>query len=152
MERAGIVMLLASLAGAHELKFPKRDKLAISPAEIRVTIDYSVSAEDARTLRQILRRPITDYLVQQATHFVVLAVDGRKTELKVVSVVGLDEGVRVEMSAQVTHPRQVHFQDRHKNRRITVPVEISVEGLQLLTPLPPRPFVFADHPLDLDLK
>jgi hypothetical protein len=145
-------MLLASWAGAHEIRYPKRDKLAISPTEIRVVIEYSVSREDARMLRQILRRPITDYLVQQATHFVVLAVDGEKRALKTVTVVGLDEGVRVELSAEVNHPRQVHFQDRHKNRHITVPVEVVVEGLKVTSKLPPQPVVFADHPLDLDLK
>lgn len=152
MERAWIVMLLASLAGAHEIKYPKRDKLAISPTEIRVTLEYSVSREDARMLREILRRPITDYLAQQATHFVVLAVDGEKRALKTVNVVGFDEAVRVELVAEVSHPRHVHFQDRHKNRHVTVPVEVSVEGLQVISALPPQPFVFADHPLEVDLK
>ena len=103
-------------------------------------------------LRQILKRPITDYLVQQATHFVAITVDGKGAEFKIARVVGMDEGVHVELTCAAVHARHVRFADRHKDRRITVPVEVALDGLELAKALPPQPFVFADHPLDLDLK
>jgi hypothetical protein len=152
MDRAWVVVVFASLASAHSLNVPKRDRLLISASEIRLTVDYSISAEEARTLRQIMRRPIRDHLVREATHFAALTVDGKAVALTIDKVTELPEAVRVELTAKVARPKRVRFFDRHKDRRITVPVEVVLEGLEAVRPLPPQPFVFADHPLELDLK
>jgi hypothetical protein len=154
MERARLVVFAALLSAAlaHSIQYPKRDRLRLSTAQIRLDVDYSISDEDARALREILRKPITDYLVQQATHFAVLTVDGVAVKLVVQRVTPMEAGVHVELAAAVARPHHVRFEDRHKDRRITVPVEVVLDGLQLASPLPPQPFVFADHPLEMDLK
>jgi hypothetical protein len=153
MVRAGAVIFLCSLALAHDVKYPKRDRLELSATRARLIIEYLVPPADAPALKQIFRgRDPTQYLVQQATAFAALTIDGKKTPLHVDKTTLFDLGVRIELSAPIEKPRRVQLADRHKDRRISVPVEVVLDGLELKNALDPQPFVFADHPLELDLK
>jgi hypothetical protein len=172
MDRAGLVIALVALAGAalaHEEKFPKRDRLELRPDGARVVLDYAIPAgDDARALREIFDRDhsgslderervqLVEYLALQASHFVELRVDGRRVALAR-SALEPDPigggtarlGVRVVLTATTPITRSVQFSDRHKDRRITVPVEIvPAGGLTIASALTPQPFVFAEHPVE----
>jgi len=179
MDRAGLAVILVALAGstaaAHSEQFPKRDRLALAPSGARVVIDYSIPAGDeARALRELFdrdhsgaldereRAQLGEYLAQQAARFVALTVDGAAAALERVSAepalgasanAGLT--VTVTLAARVAlgaGEHRVRFADRHKDRRVTVPVALALDGLRATTRLDPQPFVFADHPLDFTIE
>jgi hypothetical protein len=165
-------LLVASPATAHDEKYPKRDRITLSNSTIRLTLDFAVPAgDDARALRQLFDSDrsgtlndgesgkLTDYLVRQAANFVIVSVDGKrltpKFEKVTAEAIGTGRerlGVRVEMVAPVKEPHHVKLEDRNKDRRFNIPVEVVLDGVELKSALPPQPFVFADHPLELDLK
>jgi len=153
MVRAGALIFFASLAFAHDVKYPKRDRLELSALRAKLTIEYVIPPADAPALKQIFRgRDMTGYLVAQATHFLALSVDGKNVQLHIDKREAFDLGVRVELSAPLGKFHHVKLEDRHKDRRISVPVEVILDGLQIENSLDPQPFVFADHPLRIDLK
>jgi hypothetical protein len=175
MDRARIAValcLMASLAAAHDENYPKRDRITLSHSTVKLTLDFAVPAgDDARALRQIFDKDrsgklsdeeaakLTDYLVRQTVNFVVVTVDGKRVVPKFDKVTadppgsGRERlGVRVEMSAPVKEPHHIKLEDRHKDRRLNIPVEVVLDGVELKSTLPPQSFVFAEHPLELDLK
>ncbi len=181
MDRAGrpvtffaLALAFASgLAGAHAVKYPKRDRLVLTPTEIRVAIDYLVPAGDeARALREIFdrdrsgaldaaeRAQLAEYLAAQATHFAALAVDDRAVPLARVAAdpdLGAGGagplGTTVTLAAPVAldGEHKIKFADRHKDRRVDVPVEVAFERVALLSKLPPLPMLGADKTLELQV-
>jgi len=174
MDRARLAVAMLALcahaASAHVEPFPKRDRLALSPTSARITIDYLIPAgEDARTLRELFDRDhsgalddaehaqLVEYLAQQATHFTTLTIDGAPISLHRESITpAIDPrangplAITVTLAAPLaTPPRHVRFADRHKDRRITIPVAVTLDHLSAA--LPPLPTTFQDHPLEFDL-
>jgi hypothetical protein len=156
MVRVGALLVTIALeicCLAHEVRYPKRDRLELSATRAKLTIEYVVPPVDAPALKQIFRdRDMTSYLVEQALHFVALSADGKNLAMHIDNTESFDLGVRVEMSAAIDRPHRVKLEDRHKDRRVNVPVEVILDQLQLRNSLDPQPFVFADHPLIIDLK
>jgi hypothetical protein len=175
MDRArfavAMLVLCAHAASAHVEPFPKRDRLALSPTGARVTVEYLIPAgQDARTLRELFdrdhsgaledgeRAQLVEYLAQQATRFTTLAINGDAVTLRRESLTPAIDAhpngplaITVTLAAPLTAPpRHVRFSDRHKDRRITIPVTVALD--HLTAALPPLPTTFQDHPLEFDLN
>lgn len=181
MDRARPAVVFASLAalavsavaGAHAVKYPKRDRLVLAPSEIRLVIDYLVPAGDeARALREIFdrdrsgalddseRAALGEYLAAQASHFAALTVDDRAVPLARVAAdpdLGAGGagplGTTVTLAARVAldGAHRVKLVDRHKDRRVDVPVEVVFDRVALQSKLPPLPLLGADKVLELEV-
>jgi hypothetical protein len=151
--------------------------LELTPARVRLVVDYAIAAGvEARALREIFDRDrsgahdaaekaqLTAYLVEQATHFASVAVDGRALALARAAAEpdfgpGADGrlGVLVTLEAAAAlgggGAHRVRLADRHKDRRVTVPVTIAPSGgVTLAGAIDPQPYVFVDHPLDVEVR
>ena len=158
----GALLVAVGLAGAHPAALPKADRLLID-RRVTLTIDYRVAGDVARTLRRIVgddRRRLARHLAREATAFLELTVDGqrRRPEITAASV-GLDDdsiGVQIELRCGAPLGPGAHtliLADRHKDRRISVPVTIVLGPQMHFTRPPPFPaFVDAGHRLELAVE
>jgi hypothetical protein len=175
MDRAGIVIAccaLAAAATAHTERHPKRDRLELSRTRARLVLDYAIPAgDDARALREIFDRDrsgaldeserlaVKKYLAAQASHFATLSVDGRGVAFaEVESLADLEPTATGRLAVRLTFEaplaltggsHQVRFVDRHKDRRISVPLVLVLDGLISATRLPPQPWLDEAHPLEI---
>lgn len=163
----------AGPARAHVEQWPKRDHLELAPDEVRLVLDYAVPAgAEARALRERFDRDrsgaleaaerarLAAYLAGQATRFAAVHVDGAPLSLvEAAREVDLGDGpearagVRLTLRApaRLALARTVQLVDRHKDARTSVPVEVVARGVRLRGGLPPRPLVWAGHPLVVEL-
>jgi hypothetical protein len=150
----------------------------VRPGEVRVVLDYAVPGGDqAQALRRIFDRDrsgalnareqaaLRAYLIEEATHFLALEIDGVLVALRGVGEdpAPLGDGVgggrlevEVTLAAQVTLGDRRHrlvLSDRHKDRRQVVPVAVSIEGLQPIykEPRAPLQLLGEGRPLELEL-
>jgi hypothetical protein len=176
MDRARLALALLAIsatAAAHTEKFPKRDRLQLSAGGARLAIDYLIPGDEARALREVFdrdhsgalddkeRAQLGEYLAQQAARFAALTVDGAPVALARAGFepeLGAGGETPIAVTVRLAAPlalgpgrHHVRFADRHKDRRVTVPVAVALDGLSLATPLAPQPFVFDEHPLDFDV-
>jgi hypothetical protein len=158
-----LLLLFSCVVGAHEERYPKHDRIELSPTKIVLVLDYAVPAgEDARALRRLLGERVGAHLIALATHFVAVWLDGRSVPVRQIAAAidrgaGRDAdplGVRVTLAAEVALAGRhtLRLADRHKDRRIAVPVTLSVERVRVVGALPPQPFVDGDHPLDFTVE
>jgi len=154
---------------AHPEPYPKRDRLELRRDRITLIIDYAIADSDeahalwdafdrdrSGVLDDDERARLAAYLADQAARFARLDVDGAPRVLTRVRATPRLSPARLEtqlvLEAQLTTaPRRVQLADRHKDRRITVPVELVADGVTPASALPPGPYVFADHPLVIEL-
>ena len=161
-------MLSCSLAHAHSERYPKRDRLELRADGATLIVDYAVPrGEDARALREIFDRDRSQlldsnelaalgrYLADQATHFIALTLDDQPLALErdapQTDLEPLPDGrlaVRVVLRARYEPGKHdLLFKDRHKDRRIAVPLELALEGVHKDSSLPPQPLLDAAHPI-----
>jgi hypothetical protein len=106
------------------------------------------------------RASLSAYLIDQASRFATITADGRKLQLKRIAALpqlGAGGAERLVTTVLLEAPleesvRSLQLLDRHKDLRIDVPVQVSVNSRVLRTLLPPQPFVSADHPLTLEFR
>jgi hypothetical protein len=146
-------LALAMAAPAHE-RLAKQDRLLLRPDGATLIIDYAVGGADARALRERMAAPeIERWLESQAVRFAALTVDGAALPLaRVESRAELGEAlaVHVVLTAKLALApgrHRVRFADRHKDRRVAVPLALSAERLRI-EGAPPRPLLDGAHPLD----
>jgi hypothetical protein len=179
MDRARLAVIVvacgfASTAAAHDTKYPKRDRLELSPAGARVIVDYVIPAGDeARALRELFdrdrsgaldereRAQLAEYLAVQAARFVALSVDGAPVPFARTAIdPALGETAIAPLAVTVTlvaavlladGEHRVRFGDRHKDRRVDVPVALAFNRLRVTSRLEPQPFVSAAHALELSV-
>jgi|GEM_PF-3565431 len=176
MDRARLVALLCAVAGAggvaaaHVEQYPKRDRLELRPTGVRLVIDYAVPpGEDARTLRKIFDRDhsgaldadeyaaLGKALGDEARRFLSLTVDGQAVSFRAETHPGPagqgNERLVVELSleANVAVHGKLILEDRHKDRRILVPVTVVTQGVKLAS-LPSLVTVSTGHPLELAVE
>lgn len=171
-------LLFSAAAAAHKEEFPKRDALLIEPDRLTLTVQYLVPASDeAEVLRRIFDRDrsgelnaaeqdaLRHYLSVQASAFVQLRLDGKPVALREERMeLGPIGGRRDALSAVLTlsaalpvapplHGRhQLRFSDRHKDRKVLVPLRITARGLRILSSLPPLPLLSEGHAAELELE
>ncbi len=166
-----VLLMSSAVAAAHVEQFPQRDTLELRPSGARLIISYAIPAgEDARTLRKVFDRnhdgalDVAEYralataMADQARHYASLTVDGTPVAM---APIGSNPGppgkdnerlvveVTLEAAQDLTKARRIILQDRHKDRRILVPVTVVVEKLQLASVTAAN--VSVGHPLELDL-
>jgi hypothetical protein len=123
LKRAAAALLLCGAALAHDVPHPRRELLRLSPAGVRLIVDYEVAAgEPARSLRQAFDRDrngtldpgeqqaLAEHLARTATLRTALQIDGAPAGLRreAVRPEKLDQpasstallAVRVELSAR----------------------------------------------------
>ena len=144
-----IALLHCSIAGAHVERYPKRDALTIAPTGLRLTVDYLVPSGDvALALRKIFdrdhsgalddgeRAALREHLAKEATVFLRVSLDGRDVKLEprttIADVSGAEDErmtVHVELAAtqQIAEgDHRVLVSDHHKDRRIAVPLRVTL--------------------------
>ena len=166
-----LALMASAVAAAHVEQYPQRDVLTLRPSGARLVISYAIPAgEDARTVRKAFDRDhdgtldpgeyraLATALAEQARHFAALSVDDAAVTLR---LVGTEPGppgkdnerlvveVTLEAKLDLTKAHRVVLEDRHKDRRIQVPITVVVEKLQLANV--PQAHVSVGHPLQLDL-
>jgi len=163
--------LLGGAARAHTEKFPKRDRLTLRPDGATLVLDYAIpQGSDARALREIFDRDrsgaldppevaaLTRYLADQATHFVKLTLDDQPVALARGAPEpdlspGFDGrlGVRVTLTARFSlgGRHRLQFADRHKDRRLAVPLELAFDRVVPESHLPPLPLLDEKTAIDL---
>ncbi|MSP59339.1 MAG: hypothetical protein EXR72_03180 [Myxococcales bacterium] len=169
-----LAALLASApAVAHEDRIPKRERLTLSSGSASLNIEYAVPRGDvARALAGIFDRDrsgdleageralLGRHLAREATAFVALTVDGVTVVLlpgaaPTVTVGGRDGPLLIvcDLAATVALTPGAHrvvLSDRHKDRRVVIPVEVHLGDRLTWRARPaPLPSVDAAHPLDL---
>lgn len=181
MDRAGsVVALLVGLglglglggtARGHEVEYPKRDTLYLSPQSVTLYIEYLIpSAQESALLSRLFDRDrsggldaaeqqaLREHLCRQADAFVRLELDGRPLPLHragaELSRPGRGEllAISLTLTAPISDPAISHtlrLFDRHKDRALAVPVRVTAQGVQLTTRLPPLPLLTAEQPLQL---
>jgi hypothetical protein len=171
VRRAGALALLlvAGAAVAHPEPFPRRDRLELSPGGARLQLDYAIAPGiDADGLREQFdrdgrrgldaaeRAQLVAYLADEAARFTALSVDGKPVALAragVESDLGAGLRVRVTLTARLRlddGPHRLRLADRHKDRRLAVPVTIALDRL-VARALPSEARVDAGHALDLEV-
>jgi hypothetical protein len=178
-ERAAALVLLLCLparAHGHAETAPKRDRLELRRDGARLELEYAVpEGEEARALRRLFdldrsgalepaeQARLGEHLARLATLFLRLTLDGRALPLV---RTGADWGlggagaerlvVRVTTVARAElgdGPHLLRIEDRHKDRRVVVPLTVRLQGLALEgAPLPPVPALRSDGPLELRLR
>lgn len=173
MDRAGPVIVALLLcapaaASAHREMYPKQDRLELSPGGVRLLLGYAVPAGDeARALRRLFdrdrdgtlgaeeRAALNEHLARLALHFLSVKLDGRPLPLRRAAVEGGPEDAErlaVTVTVEAALPPGAHvlrLSDRHKDRRLAVPVTVSARGVRVTSRLPPQPFVGAAQDLEL---
>lgn len=159
-------------AHAHRVEFPKRDTLRVARDRLTLQVEYVVqSADEARVLRQLFdrdrsgsldaqeQRALLAHLARQATAFVKLEFDGKPLELheERAQLGGDGASVDILLSALLKEKpdegrHHLRVRDRHKDRRIAVPLRIFGEQTRVVSPLPPLPLLDEDHAVDFDLE
>jgi hypothetical protein len=132
LTRAAAALLLCGAALAHDVPHPRRELLRLSPAGVRLFVDYEVAAgEPARSLRQAFDRDrngtldpgeqqaLAEHLARTATLRTALQIDGAPAGLRreAVRPEKLDQpasstallAVRVELSAQWPQQKKNNF-------------------------------------------
>jgi hypothetical protein len=163
------LLLAGTTAHAHPEPFPKRDRLELHRDRITLTIDYVIAAPDeARALADAFDRDrsgaldaeessrLSAYLADQAAQFARVEVDGAALPWVRLSATPWLSRERLETRLVLEvrwagAARRVQFSDRHKDRRVTVPVQLVSDGVDVVRGLSPGPYVFAGHPLTLEL-
>lgn len=171
------LLFVSAVAAGHKEEFPKRDALLIEPGRLTLTVQYVVPAsEEAEVLRHLFDRDrsgqlegaeldaLRSYLSTQASAFVKLALDGKALQLKQEQIelgpIPIDAR-REALSAVLTLSlplslspgrHQLRFSDRHKDRRVQVPLRISGRGLRVRSNLPPLPLLDEGHVAELELE
>ena len=171
---------LAPSARAHKEEFPKRDALLIEPDRVTLTVQYLVPASDeAEVLRRLFDRDrsgqleaaeqaaLRSYLSVQASAFVQLTLDGKtlplkqeRVELGPVGGGGRQEGLSAVLTLSAALPaaalasghHRLRLADRHKDRRVAVPLRVVARGLRVASHLPPLPLLDAGHAAELELE
>ena len=166
-----LLLHLPAPALGHKEPNLKHDTLLLSPQGVRVTVDYVVPAGDeARTLRRIFdqdhsgelsageQSALGALLLEQATHFLRVDVDGKEVTLQRERTdlqLGEGEGGRIAFTATVMAQirlgdgeHALRITDRHKDRKETVPAVVKTDGVRLLSALMPQPSLFQGHPLE----
>lgn len=168
-------LLFSAVASGHKEEFPKRDALLIEAGQLTLTVQYMVPAsEEAEVLRRLFDRDrsgqleaaeqaaLRGYLSAQASAFVKVALDGKALQLRQERVeLGPIGAQREALSATLTLSlplsltpgrHQLRFSDRHKDRRVQVPLRVSAPGLRLRSNLPPLPLLDEWHAAELELE
>ncbi len=171
---------LVPSARAHKEEFPKRDALLIESDRVTLTVQYLVPASDeAEVLRRLFDRDrsgqleaaeqaaLRSYLSVQASAFVQLTLDGKalplkqeRVELGPVGGGGRQEGLSAVLTLSAALPaaalasghHRLRLADRHKDRRVAVPLRVVARGLRVASHLPPLPLLDAGHAAELELE
>ncbi len=150
-----MLAMLAS-ASAHGPVPPRADRVLVTSGAI--TVEQRVSLDDAEAVRlkEQLDDPSREVLtrwLEARLRFLRIRADG--VELPLVTV---DErldlgppGLGLLWSRRVVVPAgaRVLVEDRDKDPRISVLVEVLLDGQSLRSPIPRPALLFADHPLAL---
>jgi len=166
-----LLFLRSALSFAHAVEFPKRDTLRLSRQGLTLRVQYVVQTSDeAQVLRRLFdrdrsgsldareRQALLSHLCRQATAFLRLSFDGKSIDL-ITDRAELGEdaaSVDIILSAplieKLTSGRhQLRLFDRHKDRRIAVPIRISANEVRIHSALPPLVLLAAEKPLDLEV-
>jgi hypothetical protein len=180
---AAVAFAFAARAAAHEERTPKREELRLSPSEARLRIAYAVPAGDlAGTLSRLFdrdrdgvlslaeRAELARHLVREALAFLRLSVDGKPV------VVALSADSTEALAALLTREARpdgevavtfeagaplalgggahaIELRDRHKDRRVVIPVRVSLAPPLRWRHRPaPLPTVDEKHPLVLEIE
>ena len=158
----GALLVAAGLAEAHPVATAKQDRLQVD-REVTLTIDYRLAGDVARTLLRIVgddRPRLARHLAREATAFLELTVDGQRRPLEIsAATVGLEGdsiGARLELRFGAPLEPGAHaliLADRHKDRRISVPVAIVLgPRARFARPPPLAAFVDGAHRLELAVE
>lgn len=146
---AALQCCIAAFASAHRERYPKRDVLTLERTRVVLSIDYVVPrGELAAGLRRVFDRDrdgelgdkergqLARHLAREATAFLSLTVDGRAARLTERTAMldatgGEDErlSLHVELAADAPLDPGDHtlrLADRHKDRRISVPLAVKL--------------------------
>lgn len=167
----GLGLGLGGTARGHEVEYPKRDTLYLSPQSVTLYIEYLIpSAQESALLSRLFDRDrsggldaaeqqaLREHLCRQADAFVRLELDGQPLPLgraqAELSRPGRGELLAVALTLTATIPggalgHTLRLFDRHKDRALAVPVRVSAQGVRLTTRLPPLPLLVAEQPLQL---
>lgn len=173
---------LVPSARAHKEEFPKRDALLIEPDRVTLTVQYLVPASgEAEVLRRLFDRDrsgqleaaeqaaLRSYLSVQASAFVQLMLDGKPLPLQQERVElgpigggggGRQDGLSAVLTLSAALPSEalasgqhrLRLADRHKDRRVAVPLRVVARGLRVASHLPPLPLLDAGHAAELELE
>ena len=170
------VALAAPDAAAHRERYPKRLAVAIAREGVAVTIDYGVPrGELSASLRRLFdrdrsgalddkeRAQLSRQLTREATAFLELTLDGRPLALRP-RTAALDAGggederlsLHLELSAERALPpgdHRLRVADRHKDRRVAVPLAVTLgAGVSYRARPPLLLTVDGDRPATLELR
>lgn len=144
-------------AQAHAPTFPKRDQLHIDPGSVALTVEYEVAGDEAVQLARLFDRDrsgrldagecsaLRDSLAQVAVAFARLDWDGQPLPLaRRDAVLRCDGAGPLLLQATWVAPlpvraspteeeagHRLRLTDRHKDRRVAVPLRITVDGVRI---------------------
>jgi len=157
---------------AHAVEFPKRDALRLSRDRVSLRVQYVVSTSDeAQVLRRLFdrdrsgaledpeRQALLQHLCRQATAFVRLSLDGQPIELAIEHAeLGADStSADILLSAPLIEKlgrgrHQLRLFDRHKDRKVAVPLRVFSRDLQIHSALPPLVMLDESRPLEMSIE
>lgn len=162
----------SALAHAHGVELPKRDALLIKKDRVSIRVQYVVANNDeARVLLRLFDRdrsssldaPERDalraHLCRQATSFLRLELDGKPLSLiEDHAELGSDlASVDIILSAPLIEKQergrhQLRLFDRHKDRRVVVPVRVTGNEVRIVSQLPPLTMLDAGQALEVSFE